>query len=100
MIEIDADGDAAAARWLPFDGGKLCADDSTALSGTQRCFEFVLSPPDRFVELFAALRELGHHHGIDRLVVDLRADFRARRRTVLNDKAESPSQVTHLVEHL
>jgi DNA-binding winged helix-turn-helix (wHTH) protein len=27
-----------------------------------------LSPPDRFVEPFAALRELGHHHGIDRLV--------------------------------
>jgi len=35
---------------------------STACSGTQPCFEFVFDPLDRVVELFTALRELGHHH--------------------------------------
>jgi hypothetical protein len=52
---------------------------STTCSGTQRCFELVFGPLDRVVELFTALRELGLHHRIDRLVVDLRADFGARR---------------------
>ena len=48
--------------------------------GSQRCLELILSPFDRVVELHAALRELGHHHSIYRLVVDLRTNFRARRR--------------------
>src|ERR1700690_4108601 len=43
-------------------------------------FEFFLGPLDDVVELLLALRELRHHHGVDRLVVDLGADIRAGRR--------------------
>ena len=45
----------------------------------QGSFELVGRPFDDVVELLVALRELGDHHGVDRLVVDLRADFGARR---------------------
>src|SRR5664279_5767210 len=46
----------------------------------QGAFEFFLGPLDDVVELLVALRELCHHHGVDRLVVDLGADIRAGRR--------------------
>src|SRR5450759_5644124 len=46
----------------------------------QGAFEFFLGPLDDVVELLVALRELRHHHGVDRLVVDLGADIRAGRR--------------------
>jgi hypothetical protein len=42
-------------------GQLFLSNTSTAHSGTQRCFEFVLSPLDRVIEPFAALRELGYH---------------------------------------
>src|SRR5262249_26395499 len=46
----------------------------------QRAFKLFLSPLDDVVELFVALRELCHHHGIDGLVVHLGTDFGPRRR--------------------
>src|SRR3569833_1168365 len=52
---------------------------SRAGSGAQGAFQFLLGPLDHVVELLLALRELGDHDGVDRLVVDLRADLRACR---------------------
>src|ERR1043166_1542634 len=43
-------------------------------SDAQRAFELAGRPLDHVVELLVALRELRHHDGVDRLVVDLRAD--------------------------
>src|SRR5215510_7048878 len=54
--------------------------DDKARSRTQRAFELLLRPLDDVVELLVALRELGHHHGVDGLIVHLRTDFGARRR--------------------
>ena len=47
---------------------------SAARSGTQRCFKLVFVPLHPVVQLFTTLRELGDHHRIDGLVVDLRAE--------------------------
>src|ERR1700728_3773896 len=46
----------------------------------QRAFELVLRPFDHVVDLFIALGDLGDHDRVDRLVVDLGADFGTRRR--------------------
>src|SRR5262245_33796019 len=54
--------------------------DDKARSRTQRAFELLLRPLDDVVELLVALRELGHHHGIDGLVVHLGTNFRTRGR--------------------
>src|SRR6516164_1425331 len=44
--------------------------------GSQGSFELVFGPLDHVIELFVALRKLGNHDGVDRLVVDLGADIR------------------------
>src|SRR5207244_11926141 len=41
--------------------------------GAQSSFQLVFGPLDHVLDLFIALRDLGDHHGVDRLVVDLRA---------------------------
>jgi hypothetical protein len=43
--------------------------------GAQGCFELISGPLDYVVELLAALGELRHNHGIDRLIAISRTDF-------------------------
>src|SRR5262245_5055118 len=50
-------------------------------SGAERAFELLLGPLDDVVELLVALRELRHHHRVDRLIVHLCTDLGAGRRT-------------------
>src|SRR4051812_24807882 len=52
---------------------------SRSSSNAKRPFELAFRPLDHVVELLVALRELGHHHGVDGLIVDLRADLGPRR---------------------
>src|SRR5665648_413901 len=55
--------------------GPARRSEATAGSGAEGAFEFALGPLDHVVELLFALRELGDHHRIDRLIVDLRANL-------------------------
>src|SRR5690242_9717393 len=48
-------------------------------SRAQVAFEFVRRPLHDVLELFPTLGEFRHHHGIERLVVDLRPDVGPRR---------------------
>src|SRR5689334_24744756 len=72
---------AACRRWRHAAG-------ITTASGAERACELVRRPFDHVIELLVALRELCHHDGVDRLIVDLRADFRSRR---------TPGERGHLV---